>query len=61
VASEAASMRIVDMLVQRQSMVLSFEKIFLLSGICFLCVLPLVLVLRAPKHGGEKIEVHVEM
>jgi DHA2 family multidrug resistance protein len=61
VATDAGSIRIVDMLVRQQSMVLSFEKMFLFSGICFLCVLPLVLLLRAPKQGGEKIEVHIEM
>jgi MFS transporter, DHA2 family, multidrug resistance protein len=62
VATDAGSVRIVDMLVRQQGMVLSFEKMFLLAGICFLCVLPLVLVLKAPKHtGGEKIEVHIEM
>ena len=40
--------------------VLSFEKLFYLSGICFLCVLPLVFLLRAAP-GGEKIDAHVEM
>ena len=59
-AAQAASARMIDGLVRRQAMVLSFEKLFYLSGICFLCVLPLVFLLRAAP-GGEKIEVHVEM
>jgi hypothetical protein len=50
----------IDLQVRRQAMMLSFEKIFMLTGICFLCVLPLVLLLKAPKPG-EKTEVHVEM
>ena len=41
-------------------MVISFEKLFYLSGILFLCVLPLVFFLKMPEHA-EKIEVHVEM
>ncbi len=53
-------LHIVDLVVRRQAMVLSFEKLFYLSGISFLCVLPLVFLLRAPKTH-EKIEVHVEM
>jgi DHA2 family multidrug resistance protein len=58
--AQRASARILDGLVQRQAMVLSFEKLFYLSGICFLCVLPLVFLLRAAP-GAEKIDVHVEM
>jgi MFS transporter, DHA2 family, multidrug resistance protein len=60
VASDAPSLRIVDMLVRQQASVLAFEKLFYLSGICFLCVLPLVFLLRAPENA-EKIDVHVEM
>jgi len=41
--------------------VLAFEKMFMLAGIAFLCVLPLVLLLKAPALTGEKIDVHVEM
>lgn len=54
------SAQMVDGIVRQQAMVLAFEKLFYLSGICFLCVLPLVFLLRA-KPTGEKIEVHVEM
>jgi DHA2 family multidrug resistance protein len=50
-------------IVFRQSMVLSFEKLFLLSGICFLVVMPLLLLLKAPEHDapGPKVDMHVEM
>ena len=41
-------------------MVLAFEKLFMITGIAFLCVLPLVLFLRTPERS-EKVEVHMEM
>ena len=59
-AAQNGALRMIDLQVRRQAMMLSFEKIFMLTGICFLCVLPLVLLLKAPKPG-EKAEVHVEM
>lgn len=59
-AAQAMAARAIDGIVRQQAMVITFEKLFYLSGICFLCVLPLVFLLRAAP-GGEKIEVHVEM
>ncbi|HKR66940.1 MAG TPA: DHA2 family efflux MFS transporter permease subunit [Thermoanaerobaculia bacterium] len=59
-SAQHASARVIDGLVRQQAMVLAFQKLFYLSGICFLCVLPLVFLLRAPATG-EKIDVHVEM
>jgi MFS transporter, DHA2 family, multidrug resistance protein len=55
-----------EFMVDRQAAVLSFEKMFLLAGLLFLLVLPLLLFLRAPKDEktttkGEKIDVHVEL
>jgi DHA2 family multidrug resistance protein len=58
--AQNASARMIDGLVRQQAMVVSFEKLFYLSGICFLCVLPLVFLLRTAP-GAEKIDVHVEM
>jgi hypothetical protein len=44
---------------------LSFEKLFLLAGIAFICVLPLTLFLRAPKlqaqGNGPPADVHIEV
>ncbi|HEV8657340.1 MAG TPA: DHA2 family efflux MFS transporter permease subunit [Thermoanaerobaculia bacterium] len=57
-AAQSTARRMIDLQVRQQSMVLAFEKLFMLSGICFLCVLPLVFLLRAPKGAAE---VHVEM
>ncbi|HET9754543.1 MAG TPA: MFS transporter, partial [Myxococcales bacterium] len=50
--------------VAQQAMVLSFEKMFLLAGICFMAILPLLLFLkvdRSAEAGMEKAEVHLEM
>jgi DHA2 family multidrug resistance protein len=43
----------------RQSMVLSFDKLFLLAGILFLLVLPLLVFLRYHR-GGPAADVHLE-
>lgn len=59
-AAQRGAARIIDGELRRQAMVLSFEKLFMLAGICFIFVLPLVLLLKAPK-SAEKIDVHVEM
>jgi DHA2 family multidrug resistance protein len=60
-AAHATALRMLDGELRRQAMVLSFERLFYTAGIAFLCVLPLVFVLRSPAHSGEKLEVHVEM
>ena len=59
-AARRAAAQMIDGQLRRQAMLISFEKLFYLSGILFLCVLPLVFFLKAPK-AGEKIDVHVEM
>ncbi|HEY3449951.1 MAG TPA: DHA2 family efflux MFS transporter permease subunit [Myxococcales bacterium] len=41
-------------LVEQQAAVLAFEKLFLLSGIAFLCVLPLLYLLRSDRHGAAR-------
>jgi len=49
-------------LVGQQALVLTFEKLFLLAGILFLFVLPLLFFLKSPDHGDQiKVDVHVEM
>jgi MFS transporter, DHA2 family, multidrug resistance protein len=59
-AAQQAAPQMIDGLMRQQAMVLSFERLFMICGIAFLCVLPLVLLLRMPKNA-EKIEVHMEM
>ena len=59
-AARQAAVRMIDGQLRQQSMMISFEKLFYLSGILFLCVLPLVFFLKMPKDA-EKIDIHVEM
>jgi len=59
-SARATAAQLLDFQVRRQAMMLSFERLFYLCGISFLCVLPLVLLLRVPERA-EKIDVHVEM
>jgi len=59
-AAHSTAARILDGQLRQQAMVLSFEKLFYICGIAFLCVLPLVLLLRTPERM-EKLDVHVEM
>lgn len=63
VSAKAAALRALNGAAIGQSMVLSFEHIFILAGGLFLLVLPLTLFLRVPqadkKSGAE--EVHLEM
>jgi DHA2 family multidrug resistance protein len=60
IAARNTAARMIDGGLRQQAMMISFEKLFYLSGILFLCVLPLVFFLKMPEHA-EKIDVHVEM
>ena len=59
-AGEAARQTLFG-IIARQATVLSFEKVFLLTGSVFLTVLPLLYFLRSPHHGGRAKPIHVEM
>ncbi len=61
-AARDMALRALDGIVQRQSMLLAFDRVFLAAGLAFLTVLPLLLFLKTPDHGApvEKIEVHLE-
>jgi DHA2 family multidrug resistance protein len=59
-AARQHAAQMIDGQLRQQAMVISFEKLFYLSGILFLCVLPLVFFLKMPKDA-EKIDIHVEM
>ena len=58
-----AAQRLLGGIVAKQSLVMTFEKLFLLSGVAFVCVMPLLYFLKAPKTAAPspKAEVHVEM
>jgi MFS transporter, DHA2 family, multidrug resistance protein len=63
VSAQNSAMQVMGGLVARQAMVLAFERIFMLAGLCFLFVLPAVYFLRRPKVAsvGPAPELHVEM
>ena len=64
VSARAAAPGAMAGLVARQAMVLSFEKIFLLAGFCFLAILPMLLFLKTDRSetaATHKPEVHLEM
>jgi len=54
-----SALQVLDLQVRRQAMVMAFERLFLICGIAFLCVLPLVFFLKMPE-GAEKMNLHVE-
>jgi DHA2 family multidrug resistance protein len=54
------ALRALDGTVMRQAMVLSFDKVFLLSGILLLCVLPLLYFLEVKRLASSRSQ-HVEM
>ena len=62
VSAQSAAMRALAGSVAQQSTVLSFDRVFLLAGILFLIVLPLLYFLRmAPMEGPATGDVHMEM
>ncbi len=60
-SAKQAAGRILGGVVGRQAMVLTFDKLFLLAGILFLLVLPLLFFLKAPDHDAKVADVHVEI
>jgi DHA2 family multidrug resistance protein len=61
-SARSTAARILDLQLRQQAMVLSFERLFYVCGIAFLCVLPLTLLLRSPHHGpADKVDVHIDI
>jgi DHA2 family multidrug resistance protein len=61
-SARMAAERALGFQVVRQATVLTFEKLFLLAGLLFLFVLPLLYFLKAPAiDDGREVDVHVEM
>ncbi len=62
-AGRQMALRAVDFVVSRQAAVLAFEKMFLLAGILFLVVMPLLMFLKVPQQAGAgpKPDAHVEL
>ena len=68
--SGEAVARVVGGIVREQSMVLAFEHVFMIAGIAFLFVLPLLFFLKTPEDepaaapatgGAHKPEVHIDL
>jgi MFS transporter, DHA2 family, multidrug resistance protein len=63
-SAKAAALAALNGEVARQAATLAFEKIFLVTGIVFVCVLPLLFFLKAnpaTRRAGEKPHVEMEM
>lgn len=60
VEANEAALRALDGTVTRQAMVLSFQHVLALTGVLFLCVLPLLYFLKV-KKGGASQPPHLEM
>lgn len=61
-SAAAGARRALGLLVHRQAAVLAFERLFMVAGITFLFVLPLLFYLRSPRHGVKPAETpHIEM
>jgi DHA2 family multidrug resistance protein len=61
-SAHAAAQRLLGYIVARQATMLTFEKMFLMAGILFLVILPLLVFLKAPEaEAAQKVDAHVEM
>lgn len=61
-SAQVAARRALGGVVARQATVLTFDKLFLLSGFLFLLVLPLLLFLKSPDHERKApVDAHVEI
>jgi DHA2 family multidrug resistance protein len=60
--AQQMALRAIDGIVEGQATLLAFERVFIMAGLAFLVVLPLLYFLKAPDHGGPavKVDVHVE-
>jgi DHA2 family multidrug resistance protein len=60
VSAREMALRALDGTVMRQAMVISFERVFFLSGLCLLCVIPLLYFLKVKRRPASKPQ-HVEL
>ena len=60
-AAREMALRALDGLVEQQATLLAFERVFIMAGLAFLFVLPLLYFLKAPKLGAPAIKVDVHM
>ncbi len=62
IAAREMAMRAMDGMVDRQATLLAFERVFIMAGLAFMFVLPLLYFLKAPKDGAPavKVDIHLE-
>ena len=60
-SARSGASAMLDFMVTRQATVLSFEKMFLLAGIVFLLILPLLFFLKTGGQPAPKVDVHLDM
>jgi len=60
-SARSGASAMLNFVVGRQATVLSFERMFLLAGITFLLVMPLLAFLKKGEAAPQKVDVHVEM
>ncbi|HVO21268.1 MAG TPA: DHA2 family efflux MFS transporter permease subunit [Anaeromyxobacter sp.] len=60
VSARTAALQALHGLVAGQGMVLSFEKVFLLTGVVLLCTLPLLFFLVVKSHPSQRVHVDME-
>jgi DHA2 family multidrug resistance protein len=59
--AQSGASAMLDFMINRQATVLSFEKMFLLAGVIFLMILPLLFFLRTDNTPAPKVDVHVDI
>jgi DHA2 family multidrug resistance protein len=60
-SAHSGASAMLDFMITRQATVLSFEKMFLLAGIIFLLILPLLFFLKTGDTPAPKVDVHLDM
>jgi DHA2 family multidrug resistance protein len=61
ITAKNMALRALDGIVEQQATLLAFERVFILAGLAFLFVLPLLYFLKAPKADGPAVKVDVHM
>jgi DHA2 family multidrug resistance protein len=62
IAARDMALRAMDGIVQQQASLLAFDRVFIMAGIAFLAVLPLLIFLKTPdsKAPAVKVDLHME-
>lgn len=62
IAAHDMALRAIDGTVELQSTLLAFDRVFIMAGVAFLAVLPLLIFLKTPDtdEPAPKVEVHME-